>query len=212
MGHILIEISRSVSRNQRGAMFGLDARVALAIFGGLSAIAGTAVFSAVRDTRVTGVLTEFDNISKGYINHVFDTGVDITQDASVTPGVDGGTGTAGFKNLYRNANNTLNWNGPYITIATNLHPAGYGQFALRDGRIDGTWTVPPGTNPAGSIRGKWLTLSGVPCEIAGDLKRKIDGQNADGTPALPNDNGNFRHAACTPGNSVLVSYLVSRLR
>lgn len=68
--------------NQRGAMFGLDARVALAIFAGLSAIAGTAVFSAVRDTRVTGVLTEFDNISKGYINFVFDTGVDIPQDTS----------------------------------------------------------------------------------------------------------------------------------
>ena len=62
--------------SQRGAMFGLDARVALAIFAGLSAIAGTAVFSAVRDTRVTGVLTEFDNISKGYINFLFDTGIE----------------------------------------------------------------------------------------------------------------------------------------
>lgn len=207
----MIKFSKAF-KSQRGAMFGLDARVALAIFGGLSAIAGTAVFSAVRDTRVTGVLTEFDNISKGYINFVFDTGVDVTQDANVTPGADGGTGTAGFKNLYRNANNTLNWNGPYVTIATNLHPAGYGQFALRDGRIDGTWTVPPGTNPAGSIGGKWLTLSAVPCEIAGDLKRKIDGQNADGTPALPVDSGNFRYAACTAGNNVLVAYLISRLR
>jgi hypothetical protein len=199
-------------KSQRGAMFGLDARVALAIFGGLSAIAGTAVFSAVRDTRVTGVLTEFDNISKGYINHVFDTGVDITQDATVTPGSDGGTGTAGFKNLYRDANGTLNWNGPYVTIATNLHAAGYGQFALRDGRIDGNWGTPPGTNPAGSIGGKWLTLSAVPCEIAGDLKRKIDGQNPDGTPALPIDAGNFRYTTCTAGNTVLVSYLISRLR
>lgn len=198
-------------KSQRGAMFGLDARVALAIFGGLSAIAGTAVFSAVRETNVTSTLTEFDNLSKGYINYVFDTGVDIAQDASVTPGADGGSGTAGFKNLYRNAASLSSWRGPYVTVSTNIHPGGFGQFSIRDGRIDGTWTVPPGTNPVGSIGGKWLTLSAVPCEIAGDLKRKIDGQNADGTPALAVGDGQFRYVACTSGN-VTVAYLISRTR
>lgn len=192
-------------RSQRGAMFGLDARVALAIFAGLSAIAGVAVFSAVRDTRVTGVLTEFDNISKGYINFVFDTGVDVPQDTSSTAPNTTGTGV-GFQNLYADANSTLNWNGPYITIATNTHTAGYGVFALRDGRIDANWT-PSAINTSAGISGKWLTLSSVPCEIAGDLEKKIDGTGGTG------NTGNFRYdSTCSPGDNETVAYLLSRTR
>jgi len=192
--------------SQRGAMFGLDARVALAIFAGLSAIAGTAVFSAVRDTRVTGVLTEFDNISKGYINFVFDTGVDIPQDPSSTAPDTDGTGP-GFQNLYLDANSTLNWNGPYITIATNTHTAGYGVFALRTGRIDANWTPAAITAPGTGIAGIWLTLSAIPCEIAGDLEEKIDGTGGAG------NTGNFRYnAACAAGANETAAYLLSRTR
>jgi hypothetical protein len=195
---------RNKLTSQRGAMFGLDARVALAIFAGLSAIAGTAVFSAVRDTRVTGVLTEFDNISKGYINFVFDTGVDVVKDTD--PANPNTTGTPGFQNLYKDANSTLNWNGPYITIATNDHPAGYGKFALADGRIDSNW-APTTFDITTGILGKWLTLSAVPCEIAGDLERKIDGTGGAG------NTGNFRYNdGCAAGANVMVSYLLSRLR
>lgn len=198
--------NHSLLSSQRGAMFGLDARVALAIFAGLSAIAGTAVFSAVRDTRVTGVLTEFDNISKGYINFLFDTGIDIPQDPSSTgPDIDGSG--VGFQNLYVDASPTLNWEGPYITIATNTHPAGYGVFALRDGRIDAAWTPAAITAPGAGIAGKWLTLSAVPCEIAGDLEEKIDGSTGTG------NTGNFRYdSACSPGDIETVAYLLSRTR
>ncbi len=39
----------------KGAMFGLDARIALAIFGALSVISGAALYSAIKQAKVTQV-------------------------------------------------------------------------------------------------------------------------------------------------------------
>ncbi len=44
----------------RGAMFGLDARIALAIFGALSVISGAALYSAIKESRITSLLTEYN--------------------------------------------------------------------------------------------------------------------------------------------------------
>jgi len=198
-------------KSQRGAMFGLDARVALAIFAGLSVIAGTAVFSAVRDTSVTAVVTEFDNISKGYINFVFDTGVDVQPDPADTssPNVSGTGG--GFQNLYTDANSTLGWDGPYVTIATNTHPGGYGVYSLHDGSIDVDWTSPATT---GAIPGKYIALSDVPCEIAHDVESKVDGTAlVSGVATGGGDNGNLRYnEGCTFGDNIEIFYLLSRAR
>ena len=105
-------------RNQRGAMFGLDARIALGIFGGLSVIAGAAVFGTISETNRTALVTEMDNIAKGYINHVFDTGVQVRPVATMTTA----NADASFNYLITNVGNTLNWNGPYVTASSNDHP------------------------------------------------------------------------------------------
>lgn len=192
-------------KSQKGAMFGLDARVALAIFGGLSIIAGTAVFSSIRETNVTSLLAEFDNISKGYINFTFDTGVDIPM---------GGAGTEGFINLYTDANGTLGWRGPYITRSTDEHPV-YGAYELTEARIandttPSAWTPTAPTGCSGAlvapdeICGAWLDLTEVPCEIAKELDERIDG-------VIDGDSGNFRlDDGCTDGTTVEISYLLSR--
>ena len=36
---------------KKGAMFGLDARIALAIFGALSVISGAALYSAIKESK-----------------------------------------------------------------------------------------------------------------------------------------------------------------
>ena len=36
---------------KKGAMFGLDARISLAIFGALSVISGAALYSAIQDSK-----------------------------------------------------------------------------------------------------------------------------------------------------------------
>ena len=43
--------------NKKGAIFGLDERIALAIFGALSVISGSALYSAIKDAREQRVIT-----------------------------------------------------------------------------------------------------------------------------------------------------------
>jgi len=191
-------------RSQRGAMFGLDARIALAIFAGLSVIAGMAVFGTIRQTDVTALVSEFDNIGKGYINYAFDTGVDVTP---------GATTGLGFTALFEDTPTpTLGWNGPYITRSTAQHPR-FGVYDIVQGRIDTTGS-PPGAVAAAGINGAWISLTGVPCEIANDLDRTVDGDIDPVTAGIQLDpiDGNLRHdTPCAAGSTGTVYYLLSRL-
>ncbi len=170
-------------KNQKGAMFGLDARVALAIFGGLSVIAGAAVISSITETNVTALTTEFDNISKGYINQVFDTGVD----------------TVTFDDLLTDSG-AVSWNGPYLTIASN-DQVRFGTYSLGEGP-DAAAANPTGAACVG-ICYVWLELSEVPTPIAELLDEAIDG-----TEPADAANGNFRFVD-TAGESV-TRYKISR--
>ena len=58
----------------KGAMFGLDARIALAIFGALSVISGAALYSAIQDAEATAVLTDLREIGKAWEQYYLDTG------------------------------------------------------------------------------------------------------------------------------------------
>ena len=52
--------------NKKGAIFGLDARIALTIFGALSVISGAALYSAIQESKVVALYTEFQEIGKAY--------------------------------------------------------------------------------------------------------------------------------------------------
>ena len=84
---------------KKGAMFGLDARIALAIFGALSVISGAALYSAIKQARITAYYQETIEIAKAMESLFLDTGVleltDQLKDLLEDPGLDG-------------------WNGPYI--------------------------------------------------------------------------------------------------
>jgi hypothetical protein len=51
---------------KKGAMFGLDARIALAIFGALSVISGAALFNAIQGAKVSKYIYEIQEIGKAY--------------------------------------------------------------------------------------------------------------------------------------------------
>ncbi|HAG52880.1 MAG TPA: hypothetical protein DCL21_03740 [Alphaproteobacteria bacterium] len=61
----------------KGAMFGLDARIALAIFGALSVISGAALYSAIQHAKVTAIATEITEVAKAVEQFMLDTGQDI---------------------------------------------------------------------------------------------------------------------------------------
>ena len=97
--------------NKKGAMFGLDARIALAIFGALSVISGAALYSAIQSSKATAMLAEMREISKAWEQYLLDTS-SIVSDS---------TGSLlKIKELVSNISSVNGWNGPYLSyVATS---------------------------------------------------------------------------------------------
>ena len=121
--------------NKKGAMFGLDARIALAIFGALSVISGAALYSAIQESKVVALYTEFQEIGKAYEQYYLDVGDDIaehTADIYIK-----------FVDLV-NDPSVIGWNGPYINVELNPsydhiydHKQYGGVFIVHAKKIDG---------------------------------------------------------------------------
>tara|TARA_Y100001960_G_C14689575_1_gene835651 strand:+ start:190 stop:816 length:627 start_codon:yes stop_codon:yes gene_type:complete len=91
---------------KKGAMFGLDARIALAIFGALSVISGAALYSAIKDARAIAFLNQLEEVSKAIDAYRLDVGRDV---------VTGNTGTTRQLGvLVKDYNTDAGWNGPYL--------------------------------------------------------------------------------------------------
>ena len=88
-------------------MFGLDARIALAIFGALSVISGAALYSAIQDAKVTSFYTSMLEVEKAIIALKLDTG-GMTQVGS------GASADVNMADLIRNDTNRPGWKGPYL--------------------------------------------------------------------------------------------------
>lgn len=183
---------KKILGNQRGALFGLDARITLAIFSGLSIVAGAAGYSYMSKTQITAVSTELDNISKAYTNFQLDTQVN----------------TKVFTDLVNNDGGQLGWNGPYITMISDNHLA-YGKYSLSYGidmsRVKGT-SPRPCLNPR-DICFVWASLSEVPLALATKVDEHIDGANDGfGTP----DNGKLLVDADLATDKATIHFRVSR--
>ncbi|HAG52752.1 MAG TPA: hypothetical protein DCL21_03090 [Alphaproteobacteria bacterium] len=89
---------------KKGAMFGLDARIALAIFGALSVISGAALYSAIQEARTTSIYQDFLEVTKASEAYWLDTGVPLK--------ANGDTLYAG--SLIKNDQSLTGWSGPYL--------------------------------------------------------------------------------------------------
>jgi type II secretory pathway pseudopilin PulG len=89
---------------KKGAMFGLDARIALAIFGALSIISGAALYSAIQDSKVTALISENNELVKAFEQYYLDTG-------TIPKGTE--KSTTHLEELITNTDNVSGWNGPY---------------------------------------------------------------------------------------------------
>ena len=174
------------NHTQRGAMFGLDARIALAIFGGLSVITGAALYNAIGQTTTTALVAELDNIGKGYINYVLDTGVDTTTIANLK------------------TDTVAGWNGPYIALQDATDHPRYGALALVQ-QSDAAWTDGTPVACSGTNCWVWLTLTLVDNRLADNMDNSIDG-TAEG--AEDGDLGSMRYNDTVTGN-VTVYYKIA---
>jgi type II secretory pathway pseudopilin PulG len=110
-------------------MFGLDARIALAIFGALSVISGAALYSAIQQSKVTAFITNLEELEKSIEQYYLDTGV-IMRPSSGNPTMD-----LSVDELFMEPVGVNNWNGPY----TQLERVSSGVMKLYD---NDTITVP----------------------------------------------------------------------
>ncbi|MCA3243934.1 MAG: hypothetical protein INF43_01330 [Alphaproteobacteria bacterium] len=152
---------RPLAHPQRGAMFGLDARIALAIFGLLSVVAGYTALNYFSDARVTALATELKNMQNAYSEFVIATG----------------DHPARFMDLINNESGYSGWNGPYISGMLNDKSRLYGTYSIMEGRIDVNG-VPPIACEGGGICGAWLKLTDVADAVAKDSHARLNkGEN-----------------------------------
>jgi Tfp pilus assembly protein PilE len=172
---------------KKAAMFGLDARIALAIFGALSVISGAALYSAIQNAKITAALTEIKEIDKAFESYYLDT--------SEIP-VHTAANNLATSYLVENTNNAKNWNGPYLSfdikseafiIKSNV------QASLHFGK-DNNWgnygndsvpRPPCTTMDNGETCSLWISRQFLSKSVAEGIDRIIDGD-------LTIDSGNVR--------------------
>ncbi|MCP4354699.1 MAG: hypothetical protein GY793_03500 [Proteobacteria bacterium] len=174
--------------SKKAAMFGLDARVALAIFGALSVITGAALYNAIQDAKVVALMTELDNIDKAITEYYIDTGTyPPLKPTSVN-------GRLLMEELIFSS--VQGWKGPYVTLSdtgtTIDGQLGHSQYAsvliYRQQDID--WSDPNAGSKclsgSASCSVYICYYNGVPEDINKALDLKIDG-------IASANQGNFRY-------------------
>tara|TARA_Y100001960_G_scaffold156415_1_gene164619 strand:- start:3136 stop:3765 length:630 start_codon:yes stop_codon:yes gene_type:complete len=94
-------------KTTKAAMFGLDARIALAIFGALSVISGAALYSAIENAKLTSVQQTIHNVEKAFEALYLDLGELPNRASSLTKNA---------QYLQENPGNLTLWKGPYLTF------------------------------------------------------------------------------------------------
>jgi hypothetical protein len=102
--------------NNKGAMFGLDARIALAIFGALSVISGAALYSAIQQSRIVSYVTELNELAKGVESYLLDVGADFPKRTGLNY-------MAESEELLTSG--ATGWKGPYFTSIYNTTSKGF---------------------------------------------------------------------------------------
>ena len=164
---------------KKGAMFGLDARIALAIFGALSVISGAALYSAIEQATVIKYITQLEEVNKAYEAYRLDTGLDIPKkyEAKVDVGaLVSDSGAAG-------------WSGPYISLPVVDNSTSHVNIEYEndkkiyiDAWVEGPkddwgWdeTSPTAPNSCTDECYLYFSIHGLPTNIVNAIDEKIDG-------------------------------------
>ncbi len=174
-------------------MFGLDARIALAIFGALSVISGAALYSAIQQSKVVALITEINEVGKAYDAYYLDTGVELTFNSSPV-----------YLEIHNLVTSTVpNWNGPYLSYETNaelysLSHKTYDRIRISE-MLDGNW-ISNGSSSlwedstkctGGTVGGTcsiWIVFRDMPLDTYNALDEMVDG-------SVDSQSGNVRYVS-----------------
>lgn len=155
--------------SQSGALFGLDARIALAVFSILAVVAGVAVVANFSDTKAKSLGTELTETGQAIELLQSDLKTDVFRALSQP------SGKNAFQALYDNQvireDNNLRamWNGPYIKFTSNINPR-YGDMLLAKAADD--HNQPCTGNEMCYL---YLVYSRMPLDVLTGVDKLIDG-------------------------------------
>ena len=177
---------------KKAAMFGLDARIALVIFGALSVISGAALYSAIQKSKVTAVITEMNEVGKAYDAYYLDTGSELEV-----------TGVYVYLNIEKLiSDNKVGWNGPYLLndkiTSTWLNYKDVGELGISE-MLNGEWSSNSSNSnwnsstrcDTGTVGGTcdiWIVYRDMPTDLYISLENEIDN-------IVDGQNGNVRLVA-----------------
>jgi hypothetical protein len=179
---------------KKAAMFGFDARIALAIFGALSVSSGAALYSAIQNAKVTATLTELKEVEKAVAQYILDTGIDMP--LATVSGQE--IGELSAYALLEKPSGVTNWNGPYLSytkdatydflvnsnnnnIAVAYRKSGdWGSYATNDLICKRSYTTCH----------VWIGGKDFALDTMKELEKRIDGTT---TPGATDYNGNFNY-------------------
>ena len=183
----------------KAAMFGLDARIALAIFGALSVISGAALYSSIQSSKVTALIADLNEVTKAYDAYY----LDVVENLDIV-------NSNVFLKIEELVSSSKNgWQGPYISYPVDsshsLDCQAYSGYVYLSDALDGNWTDnTPSSWPAfgtaancasGTVGGNcfvWVVISGLSQDIYNAVDLQIDG-------AVNGQQGNIRYIQTSGG-------------
>ncbi|MBI1362801.1 MAG: hypothetical protein GC134_02360 [Proteobacteria bacterium] len=170
---------------QRGALFGIDARISMAIFGALSIVLGYTAFGKITSSREAALYKELQEIDYAIRQYQSDMGtfpMFTINGATFSPGVVVNA-TRSYNALWSTTNNVAaafipKWNGPYLNTDTDNHPI-YGTYSVI--YATGTRGICTSTNTCYA----WVSLTNVPAEVWSAVNRYVDEDNGASPEATP---------------------------
>lgn len=165
---------KNILSNQRGALFGIDARIMLAIFSGLAVVTGVSMGGILTGSKATGVIKDAETIQNAVAAIQQDFGAPIHNLSGVNSTKDL---ISLFKMdaTYLDTERQKNWLGPYIDampIDSNfVQNRFFGPMALEVKKRDRGTCSTANSSPCYY----WLRIGKVPLEIAGKVDEQIDG-------------------------------------
>lgn len=154
-------------KNQTGAMFGMDARITLIIFGALAAVTGAMMSNIAPEANTTALATDLTNIAKGYESYVLDT--------SKNPSYLDKPNRSKENFLELLNDDSYGWQGPYLALSSEKHPK-YGSYGLIEGEFNTPGAPPITPCASGNACVVWVKLTEIPSELALSIDKKMDGE------------------------------------
>ena len=168
-------------KTNRGAMFGLDARIALAIFGALSVISGAALYSTIQDSKATAYLVNLQEVGKAWEQYYLDTGQSLPRHHADN------TNPHYYllenKFLVENHSPALSgWNGPYLSHSVlnyHLYDDNIKEIYMATLTDETNWGDTVGWGSGTCTSGKncyvWVHTATQDKSLVDALDKKIDG-------------------------------------